>query len=184
MSGQQSEVTVRPARVADAGTVAEIHVRSWQRAYRGMLLDSVLDSLSIREWTAKRRKFLKQKTHEQRYWVVETNDVLRGFMDSGASRDQDAPASQGVAEIWAMYVHPESWGQGLGQALMAHCLDDLRARHWRQVILWVLDDNRQARQFYQAAGFRADGASRPDSFRGSSWTDVRYTLELGPRHRQ
>jgi GNAT superfamily N-acetyltransferase len=170
--------------VADAAAVAEVHVRSWQKAYFGMLTDSVLDGLSVARWTATRRQILKRASPDQRFWVVETGNGLLGFLDSGASRDPDAPASQGVAEIWAMYVHPSAWGQGLGRALMQRCLDDLSARHWRLVNLWVLDQNDPARRFYEAAGFQPDGASRRDSFSGCSWTDLRYTLELGQSRRQ
>jgi len=167
---------VRPATVADAPAVAEIHVRSWQAAYRGMLSDQVLDSLSVSEWTAKRRKFLQQPAPEQRFWILESEQRLEGFLDTGASRD--APAGDRVAEIYALYLHPRCWGQGLGRTLIERALKDLRSGKWRQVELWVLDQNLQARRFYEAAGFAADGAARPDNFRGCTWTDLRYTLRL------
>ena len=174
----QAEVRaiVRPATVGDAPAVAEIHVRSWQKAYRGMLSDEVLDSLSVSEWTEKRRKFLQQPAPEQRFWILEAGQLMEGFLDMGASRD--APAGDRVAEIYAIYLHPRCWGQGLGRTLMDRAIQDLRSGNWQQVELWVLEQNLQARRFYEAAGFNADGATRPDSFRGCTWTDLRYTLRL------
>jgi ribosomal protein S18 acetylase RimI-like enzyme len=34
----------------------------------------------------------------------------------------------------------------------------LRARGYREVVLWVLEDNTEARRFYEAMGFHVDGA--------------------------
>ena len=170
--------TLRPATVADAAAVAEVHVRSWQKAYRGMLLDSVLDGLSVDEWTHKRRMFLERASPGQRFWVLEQQGHIAGFSDSGPSRDEDQPASESIAEIYAMYLHPDRWGEGRGRGMMAHCLDDLRSQSWRRVNLWVLDNNTRARRFYEAAGFVADGTERDDSFRGCHFVDLRYGLVL------
>ena len=36
---------VRTAQPDDAAAVAEVHVRAWQAAYRGLMADEFLDSL-------------------------------------------------------------------------------------------------------------------------------------------
>ena len=38
---------VRKANEGDARRIAEIHVRAWRAAYRGILSNSLLDSLSV-----------------------------------------------------------------------------------------------------------------------------------------
>jgi len=143
-----------------------------------MLLDSVLDGLSVSEWTEKRREILQRAQPEQRFWVVEDESQTVGFLDTGPSRDGDTPAAARSAEIYALYLHPRSWGRGLGRALMERALEDLRHKGWSQAHLWVLDQNLHALNFYKAAGFVTDGATRPGSFRGCSWLDVRCTLPL------
>lgn len=40
-------VEVRPARIGDERAIAEVHVHTWQAAYRGQLPDAFLDSLSV-----------------------------------------------------------------------------------------------------------------------------------------
>ena len=42
-------VRVQRATLDDVPDVARIHVRSWQRAYRGQMPDSVLDSLDVEQ---------------------------------------------------------------------------------------------------------------------------------------
>jgi len=38
-------IQVRPAVASDVEAIARVHIRSWQRAYRGQIPDRVLDSL-------------------------------------------------------------------------------------------------------------------------------------------
>lgn len=40
-------IEIRQAISPDALSVAEIHVESWKYAYRGLLADSILDSLTV-----------------------------------------------------------------------------------------------------------------------------------------
>src|SRR5260221_9933612 len=46
-------LTVREAKLADASAIAEIHVAAWRAAYRGMIADEYLASLSIGERTGR-----------------------------------------------------------------------------------------------------------------------------------
>ena len=41
------EFRIRKITKSDANDVAVVHVRSWQSAYRGIISDSFLDSMSI-----------------------------------------------------------------------------------------------------------------------------------------
>lgn len=42
-------MNVRPAVPGDARAVADVHVRAWRAAYRGLLTDASLDELSVDE---------------------------------------------------------------------------------------------------------------------------------------
>jgi hypothetical protein len=44
-------VEVRRARVGDERAIADVHVRTWQAAYRGQVPDAFLDGLSIERRT-------------------------------------------------------------------------------------------------------------------------------------
>jgi ribosomal protein S18 acetylase RimI-like enzyme len=168
---------VRPAVVADATGIADVHVRSWQGAYRGLIPQPYLDGLDPAQrvplWT--RRAGGDWTTGGCLVAADETGVV--GFADFGPSRDADADQEQ-VGEVAAIYLLPRAWGTGCGRALMTAALDHLRADGYRQVTLWVLDTNDRARRFYQAAGFAADGAERVEEIGGSQVREVRYRRPL------
>ena len=92
--------------------------------------------------------------------VADDDGVMLGFANAQACRDEDADTS--VGEVWAIYVAPEAYGKGYGRELMTATLDYLAQLAYAQVTLWVLDTNGRARRFYEAAGFRADGAVKVD----------------------
>jgi ribosomal protein S18 acetylase RimI-like enzyme len=162
-------VEVRRAVLEDAASIAAVHVRTWQVAYRGLMPEEVLDGLSVEKREENWRRALSAGEVFAVYVAVEEMGVV-GFCAVGApSRDDDA--GKGVAEIGAIYVDPDSWRMGVGRALMDVALADLRAAGWRQVTLWVLAENQQARDFYRRFGFEPDGAEM--THEGSGETEVR-----------
>lgn len=70
------------------------------------------------------------------------------------------------------------WGTGVGRALIDAAEARLRERGYRDVILWVLEDNPRARLFYEAAGWQADGGRRPIEIFGVSVPEIRYRKRL------
>ena len=73
------------------------------------------------------------------------------------------------AEIVAIHSLPESWGTGLGHAMLTYALKEIGEK---PVFLWVFKDNKRARRFYEKHGFRWDGSERVSRFDGA--LEVRY----------
>ena len=73
------------------------------------------------------------------------------------------------AEIVAIHSLPESWGTGLGHAMLTEALKQIGDR---PVILWAFKENTRARRFYEKHGFRWDGSERVSEF--DSALEVRY----------
>lgn len=162
----------------DAEALARLHVRSWQWAYRGQLPDEYLDRMpdSLERRIEARRAALTNLPPEHRWWVAEQARQIMGFAVTEPSRDADAPLSTG--EVTMIYLEHEAAGKGVGRALFAHAVEDLRRRGYAQAILWVLETNSRARRFYEAAGFRADGASKTEEWPGVALHEVRYRIAL------
>jgi GNAT superfamily N-acetyltransferase len=162
-------IDVRRASADDAASIAAVHVRAWQVAYRGLLPDAVLDRLSVTQ----REQMWQQAMSghpDPPVYVAVGDGVVVGFCAIAApSRDDDA--EDGVAEIGAIYVEPGVWRTGVGRALMDVAIGDLRASGWSWVTLWVLAENRQARDFYARFGLAPDGAEM--SHEGSGAKEVR-----------
>jgi ribosomal protein S18 acetylase RimI-like enzyme len=167
---------IREAEPRDARGIAEVHVRSWQAAYRGQLTDDYLDGLSVEERLEQHRRSLEQPRAEWRTWVADDDGRVAGFAVTGPSEDADAEPS--TAELYAIYLEPDRVGTGLGRGLLDHAIADLRERGFTVVTLWVLETNERARRFYEVAGWRADGAETGERVDCELRPTVRYRVEL------
>jgi GNAT superfamily N-acetyltransferase len=163
-------VTVRDARTADARAIAQIHVGAWHATYRGMLPAEQIERHTV-ETRAEFWSGLLSRATPSRVSVAELGGMIVGFCSYGPTRDAHGDA----AEIYAIYVQPESWRRGAGRALCGHALREAAAREHRTITLWALEGNDHARQFYQSMGFAPDGASRSSDQR----TEIRYRKAIG-----
>lgn len=160
---------VRRADVGDAARIGEIHVRSWQVAYAGILPEAFLTGLAIERRVTFWRDAIEAGGT---VWVVEHGGAVAGFASIGPARDDELPAAAG--EIYAIYLDPDLWGSGLGRVLFAAAVEDLRRGGSAPLILWVLTDNERGRRFYEAAGWHLDGARRPIEIGSTTVEEVRY----------
>jgi GNAT superfamily N-acetyltransferase/catechol 2,3-dioxygenase-like lactoylglutathione lyase family enzyme len=167
-------VLVRPATTDDAAALGVVHVRSWQVAYRGQVPQEHLDRLDPRQRRLGWLRWLQDNPPPAAVLVAQdgSGEVV-GFVNVAPSRDEDTDPRL-VGEVQAVYVLPEHWGQGTGRLLMEAALRRLRVYGYREVTLWVLASNERARRFYEAGGWRPDGATKTDASRGFPLTEVRY----------
>ena len=91
--------------------------------------------------------------------------------DSGMLAWQE---TENAAEIIAIHSLPETWGSGLGNAMLTEALMQIGNRC---VFLWAFKENYRARRFYEKHGFQWDGAERVSEFDGA-W-EVRYVKNNG-----
>jgi ribosomal protein S18 acetylase RimI-like enzyme len=61
---------------------------------------------------------------------------------------------------------------GIGRALLHHALQVRHGRGYKQAMLWVLESNARAREFYEAAGWTPDGAVKIDEWPGTILHEV------------
>jgi ribosomal protein S18 acetylase RimI-like enzyme len=169
-------VQVRQATIADARRIAQIHVETWRAAYRGQMPDAVLDNLDVE----KRAGFWNTHLTSQPSgtFVAELKREVIGFCDLIPSRDKGSDPKE-VGEIAAIYVHPEFWRNGAGEALCRFALRAARLQKYVSVTLWVLTSNVAARKFYETMGFSLDGAAKVDqSFQNCELHHVRYRISV------
>jgi GNAT superfamily N-acetyltransferase len=168
-------MNIRPAVVSDARTVATVHVHSWQSAYRGIVPDAHLDSLSIDRREAIWRVAIQKTTPE--LWVAECDSRVIGWSAFGASRDADASPRTG--ELEAIYLLPRYWNTGAGRALWQISRRRLLERGFATVTLWVLAANVRAIRFYAAAGFAPNPATEKGiNIGGRALREIRYETVL------
>lgn len=169
-------MVLRLSEPGDADSIARVHVLSWQWAYRGLMPDEHLDSLSIEQQAAARRTWMERGN---RPIVALVDGEVVGFCDQGRARDHDASPATG--EVQAIYLLPEVAGRGVGLALWRAALKALRQAQFEHVTVWVLDGNARARRFYERAGMVEDGAVKVDERHGFPLREVRYGMLLASR---
>lgn len=151
---------IREATSADARAIAEVHTRSWQVAYRGLIDQVYLDSLSVDDGEMAWVERLERDPAG--VWVACEDLKVVGFASVGPSPDDD-DHPQKVGHLFTLYMAPESFGGGAGAALLDEATAHLREVGFHEVTLWVLDNNAGARRFYERHGWSDDGG-RKDCF--------------------
>jgi ribosomal protein S18 acetylase RimI-like enzyme len=182
LRGERHVIEVRPPRLEDSADFGSLHVRAWQRAYRGGLMpDAYLDALSIEERSQMWREAL-QRPFRPRFSLFVAEDEkgsVVGYINVGpAGGDVDTE----TGEIFAINVDPDAWGRGYGSALLEAGVRDLAASGFATAVLWVHPHNGRARSFYERAGWRADGHERREEILGVETPEVRYGTSVQRDH--
>ncbi len=174
--------TIRSATTADAAGLAEVRVRGWQVGYEGIVDAGYLAAMSVDEDQA---RWTNGIAAGRPVLVAIIDDRVIGFATFGPYRavtplrsspsDSDVDGGEPVGELFAFYVHPDSWGRGVANELHDAAVVALRAAGWNRLKLWVLEDNRRARRFYERHGWVNDGGRQRLSVGGEP-TEVRYEL--------
>ena len=171
---------VRSAELADAAAIVSSHVRSWQAGYADVISADFLRDLSrnLPQHTLHWQTLILGGEAEGRFVLVgEVDGEVAGHLSGGAYRGTDA-GEPPPGEVYACYVDPAHWRQGVGSALMACALERLAQAGYSQAALWVLADNVRARAFYERHGWLADGARKIYELAGERYPEVRYCRAL------
>ena len=166
-------VCYRKATVEDAAGIANVEVVSQQSGYREFLPATHLDSMSICEQTQAWKGEL-QSAGQDRTAVAVDNEKVVGFVRAGKCKDA------GVGSITYLFVLPEYWGTGVGQALMSKATDILRDFDSASALLYVYRDNARGRRFYERLGWQPDGRTYDHEFEGEIFQLLCYvrTVEV------
>jgi ribosomal protein S18 acetylase RimI-like enzyme len=156
-------IHIRQATPKDAASLAMTEIASWRAAYQGLMPNALLSGLTHEQKTEDwRQNLLKHGASGRKRVLVAVSDTVAvGFVRVGCDE-----ADQEAGLIYLLYVLPEYWRHGVGTALMGAAMDELRDLGTRQAVLWVLRDNRPARAFYEALGWRSDGRTSLENYGG------------------
>ena len=126
-----------------------VHCISWQEAYRGIVCDRYLDSMTVEATTARARQFPENTL------VAKDKEKVVGFAVFGPSRDEDL---MDAGEVIAIYVLSEYYDRKIGYGLMNEAIS--RLKEYNTIFVWVLEKNERAIRFYQRYGFEFDGCKK------------------------
>jgi ribosomal protein S18 acetylase RimI-like enzyme len=170
-------VGLREARRGDELAVAELHVRSWQEAYRELMPADFLAALDPRDRAVRYDFGASGEDAQTTILAVEkgVGEAIAGFVSFGPSRDAD---TVGLGEIYALYVDPDRYEGGVGRTLMAAARRRLRESGFESSVLWVLRGNLRAQRFYERESWASDGATRREQPYGIVSDVIRFRRTL------
>ena len=149
----------------DALAVSRVYAASWRAAYRRIVPQAFLDEMAEDRWCG----FLTGGGAES--LLLLDGQRLAGTAAYGPARQTE---TAGCGEVISLYLLPDCWGRGLGKALLEAALERLWEMGCREVSLWVLEENRRARAFYERQGFSLSGAALDCEVGGKELREVRY----------
>jgi len=194
-------LTIRPATLNDAQSIARIRVQGWRFAYQGLISQDYLDSLSVAEDTERMRGYLSQLPQnsppsrsasvqgsgdgeKQSFMLAVRSDAVLGFCRFSAAPDKTDRAESAVpagtlnGRLHSLYIDPDTLGQGIGHTLMSHALSTFAAWGCEHANLWVLEGNSRAISFYERQGWRCTGATKVDQSFGPCLVEHEMAVQL------
>jgi ribosomal protein S18 acetylase RimI-like enzyme len=168
-------ITIRPALAADLAGIGDVHFRSRDAAYSGLVPAEALAAVpgpAMAQWWEQRWTY-ERDTH--RLTVAIDGGEVVGFTYVGPA----APNGTGTGELYAIHVHPDRHGTGIGRALMAQALRTLADLDAARAVLWVLTGNARARRFYELGGWTSDDVERDSPIGAALTRQVRYSRAVG-----
>ncbi len=176
------EIQLRRATVADAEAIAAIRIEGWRTSYRGMIPDSYLDEMDMNENVLHWRTILQAlpvKEDALCVYVAVSEDEIVGFVSAMKLAE---PKLDKQGEINAIYIRPQWQRCGIGKRMMHKAARSLQAMGCQSCVIWVIDGNAQARNFYEELGgeilveqeFSWDGLDLTEV--GYGWNDLNVLL--------
>jgi len=169
----------RLASLNDVSGLIRVHGLAWREAYTGLLPDEILQQQTVnpteeevQQWNERLRK-----NQEGILVAVDDEGTVRGFMDLrwGEAKTKEF-VGDSEAELRAIYVEPDYWGDGIGTALLEQgigCLPEgTDVMH-----LEMLSGNEVGRRFYETHGFDHTDTSEL-KIGDTAYTTNIYTLYL------
>ena len=141
-------IDIRKAEPRDAAAIADVHHDAWRGAYSGIIpyraLARMINRRGVNWWTNAIRRAAS-------VLVIEIGGEIAGYATLGRNRARELP-QQG--EIYELYLRPEYQGIGLGSRLFAAARQKLSSHGLKGMVVWALEENSNALDFYAGAGGR------------------------------
>lgn len=145
------QVDIRRATVADASAIAAVRVDSWRASYRGIMPDAYLDGMKTEDSTRLWERVLGAGSDAACTFVAEIEGELVGFAAGNTLAERKLAFD---AELTALYILPSAQRAGIGRLLLKQVATTLATAGAPNMLVWVLAQNRKAREFYEHLGAR------------------------------
>ena len=168
---QNGAWTIRRAVIHDARAIAEVHVESWKTTYQGIFPDALLNGLSVEKRDSLWRGLLAAPEPSSEITLVasDAGGAVAGFVSGGKERTGQLGCD---GELYAIYLLQQAQRKGLGALLVRQLAQQLDARGFSSMAVWVLALN-PSRKFYESLGGKVIGRQQIERG-GQPFIEVAY----------
>lgn len=164
------QINVREAVQSDMENLAIIQTQSWRAAFKNILCPATIDKYTnVEECSQMLNKVYE--ANKGTFYIGYIGDKPCG--EVFWRKDEE---SLDTAEIVAVHSISESWGSGLGRAMMERALQDIRKSKLSKVFLWVFKENHRACRYYEKCGFQNTDEEKVSTFGNA--IEVKYVKYL------
>ena len=125
-----------------------VHWKSWQETYTDLMPKAFLETLTLEKCVKMAHKW------HQNTLLLKLDGKVAGFCCFRTSEEE--------SEILALYLLREYHGKKLGYALLKQTMTEMDPN--TSTVLWVLDGNQRAIDFYKKFGFAFTGNEKVTPF--------------------
>lgn len=161
---------IRKATEQDRMTLGKIYCLSWREAYKNIVPDEYLNSLTDERCAPPPNKINSKDT-----LVIEDNGTIVGLARFGEARDKGC---ENTGELWSIYILPDFWMKGFGQLLFSSVVKELEKSGYIKFYLWVLKNNLRARRFYEKMGMRNTNIEQMINIGGEDIVEIKYEFSF------
>jgi len=149
--------------------ISRVYEESWKYAYKDIIPGDYLESIPEGSWAA-------HIDDPGRNTLIMIEDgIIIGTSTYCRSRYSEM---DGVGEISSIYLLPGYMGKGLGRQLLDEAVKGLESLGFKDIFLWVLEENNRARHFYEKSGFWCSEVYLEDNIGGRKLREVQYRYQL------
>ncbi len=149
------------ANITHADIIGKIHAKAWMQAYEDLFPAEYLNQESAQK---RKEEFLNNQHESMQYYLLSEENTYIGMFKIILSND--------ICEISSIYILETYCHKGYG----SKCMDYIKRNYSQcKIILWTLEMNWEARNFYEKHHFR-DTGKRRIIYRGCPYVQVQYAL--------
>ncbi len=167
---------IRPAREEDLPRIAEIHANAWHFAYSDIIPARILGQITPEARLPVWKEWFSEASYDITVYVE--NRTTIGFTLTCPARNVANPPHN-YGELSHLYLDPRVVGQGIGHILFQEATTQLQSKSYEGMLLWTLEKNAIARDFYESHNMRHDGVRQDEpDWLGPGIYEVRYLLHF------
>lgn len=158
------KIRIRPATVADLGTITEIYADAVSNGTASYELDPPDRAEMETRFAALNRGGFP-------YIVAESDGRILGYAYAGPFRTR--PAYRFIVED-SIYLSPDARGRGVGRLLLEHLVLEVERLGFRQIVA-VIGDGRPdsaSVKLHERSGFRFSGRLKGSGYKHGRWLDT------------